>query len=119
MKASKILKLRGENGLNPELPKSEGKAYTFLPTTPTKPKPVEKPKFEISEPQSTAPQSFLLKHIGELPDYPCLAIDTETTGLERDAKLLGVSFCSEAGKTQREAWRSVGSPTSDKAVRGP
>ena len=42
--------------------------------------------------------STILQDIEELPSYPYIAIDTETTGLERDAKLLGVSFCGEAGK---------------------
>lgn len=36
--------------------------------------------------------------IEEIPPYDTIAIDTETTGLERDAKLLGLSFCGEAGK---------------------
>ena len=39
-----------------------------------------------------------ISDICELPPYDIIAIDTETTGLERDAKLLGVSFCGEAGK---------------------
>ncbi len=42
--------------------------------------------------------STILNHIEELPSYPYIAIDTETTGLQRDAKLLGASFCGEAGK---------------------
>jgi DNA polymerase-1 len=36
--------------------------------------------------------------IEELPPYDTIAIDTETTGLSRDSKLLGVSFCGEVGK---------------------
>ena len=40
----------------------------------------------------------IIKDICELPPYDTIALDTETTGLERDAKLLGVSFCGEAGK---------------------
>ena len=39
-----------------------------------------------------------ISDISELPPYDIIALDTETTGLERDAKLLGVSFCGEAGK---------------------
>jgi DNA polymerase-1 len=39
-----------------------------------------------------------IKDISEIPPYDTIALDTETTGLERDAKLLGVSFCGEAGK---------------------
>ena len=42
--------------------------------------------------------STTLQDIEELPPYDTIAIDTETTGLERDSKLLGVSFCGEAGK---------------------
>jgi DNA polymerase-1 len=39
-----------------------------------------------------------LTNIEQLPPYDEIALDTETTGLERNAKLLGVSFCGEAGK---------------------
>ena len=39
-----------------------------------------------------------IKDICELPPYDTIALDTETTGLSRNAKLLGVSFCGEAGK---------------------
>jgi len=97
MKASEILKIREENGFYPVQPRF---------TTPLSPKSKtiesEKPKVETSEPvleeavSKTKPT--VLKHIGELPNYQNIAIDTETTGLERDAKLLGVSFCGEAGK---------------------
>ena len=41
---------------------------------------------------------LIISSIEELPPYDTIAIDTETTGLERDAKLLGVSFCGEVGK---------------------
>lgn len=40
----------------------------------------------------------IIYSIEELPPYDQIAIDTETTGLERDAKLLGLSFCGEASK---------------------
>ena len=39
-----------------------------------------------------------ISSIEELPPYDTIALDTETTGLERDAKLLGVSFCGEEKK---------------------
>jgi len=40
----------------------------------------------------------IIHDIEKLPPYDTIALDTETTGLERDAKLLGVSFCGEVGK---------------------
>jgi DNA polymerase-1 len=50
----------------------------------------------------------VLTDIEQLPPYDTIALDTETTvsrsrplgfaGLERNAKLLGVSFCGESGK---------------------
>jgi len=47
---------------------------------------------------------FTLSNLSELPGYDILAVDTETEGLERDCRLLGVSFCGEAGKA---FWLSV------------
>jgi DNA polymerase-1 len=41
---------------------------------------------------------YKIEDIEILDCYNTIAIDTETTGLERDAKLLGISFCGEAGK---------------------
>jgi DNA polymerase-1 len=43
-------------------------------------------------------QYEIISSIEEIPLYDIIAIDTETTGLERDAKLLGVSFCGEVDK---------------------
>jgi len=40
----------------------------------------------------------IISSIEELPPYETIAIDTETTSLERGAKLLGISFCGEVGK---------------------
>ena len=47
---------------------------------------------------STSKAYLMIASIEELPPYDTIALDTETTGLERDAKLLGVSFCGEVGK---------------------
>ena len=45
------------------------------------------------------PSSYeTIASIEELPPYDTIALDTETTGLSRDSKLLGVSFCGEVGK---------------------
>ena len=56
----------------------------------------------------SAKQYEIISNIEKLPLYDTIAIDTETTGLERDAtggfvtadnhQLLGVSFCGEVGK---------------------
>jgi DNA polymerase-1 len=43
-------------------------------------------------------QYEIISSIEEIPPYDTIALDTETTGLERDAKLLGVSFCGEEKK---------------------
>ena len=47
---------------------------------------------------SHAKEYVIIDDVEKLPPYDTIALDTETTGLERDAKLLGVSFCGEAGK---------------------
>jgi len=47
---------------------------------------------------SPAKEYVMIDDIEKLPPYDTIALDTETTGLERDAKLLGVSFCGESGK---------------------
>lgn len=90
------------------LPKDDGETdifSSFSKPTPKaeKLKSTDKPCIEIIQGKASNnvrddTTYTVLKYIGELPDYPCLAIDTETTGLERDAKLLGVSFCGEVGK---------------------
>jgi len=113
MKASQMLKRRGEtNGVRKQAetlqtePKkavglSRNEKTQALPTSFSKPTPkTEKLKSTDKASNNVRDDTTytVLKHIGEFPDYPCLAIDTETTGLERDAKLLGVSFCGEAGK---------------------
>jgi len=59
-------------------------------------------------PHSTLASAEIISSIEEIPPYDQIAIDTETTGLERDAtggfvtadnhQLLGVSFCGEVGK---------------------
>jgi DNA polymerase-1 len=43
-------------------------------------------------------QYFILSSIDDLPNYPTIAVDTETDGLEKDCKLKGCSFCGEPGK---------------------
>jgi DNA polymerase-1 len=45
-----------------------------------------------------AKEYYYLYDIEILDCYNTIAIDTETTGLSRDSKLLGVSFCGEEGK---------------------
>jgi len=42
--------------------------------------------------------SEIISDIKALPAYDTIALDTEATGLSRDAKLLGVSFCGETGR---------------------
>jgi DNA polymerase I-like protein with 3'-5' exonuclease and polymerase domains len=52
----------------------------------------------ITNDTQRSPVYEIIKRIEELPPYDIIALDTETTGLERDSKLLGVSFCGEVGK---------------------
>ena len=73
-----------------------GLGHKTVDTTST---PLETDNVQQSSIETKSPTgSTILNHIEELPSYPYIAIDTETTGLERDAKLLGASFCGEAGK---------------------
>lgn len=48
---------------------------------------------------------FTLSDLSKLPVYKVLAVDTETDGLERDCKLLGLSLCGEPNKA---FWLPVG-----------
>jgi DNA polymerase-1 len=58
----------------------------------------QKNAFDGSRKVEVKKQYETIKDICELPPYDTIAIDTETTGLSRDAKLLGVSFCGEEKK---------------------
>ena len=66
----------------------------FPQTTPSTAKSTARSQITIDKPAGYD----IIKDICELPPYDTIAIDTETTGLERDAKLLGVSFCGEEKK---------------------
>jgi len=48
---------------------------------------------------------FTLSDLSKLPEYKILAVDTETDGLKRDCKLLGISLCGEPNKA---FWLPVG-----------
>jgi DNA polymerase-1 len=94
--AKEIIKRRQEKQTPLWLPPAGGENCSKTPTPQTAtPTPVSVERaFKGTIPLT----SILLQDIDALPEYPCIAIDTETTGLGRDAKLLGVSFCGEAGK---------------------